>query len=102
MKKAAVYWEELKQGPIHNTASFNLSDAYKIIKMGSGGEICSKPQTNQQKLWEPHQVFQPHTISHFPEAQSCSQTHSSRNEDTVLGARSRVQNVLFEGKERTE
>lgn len=102
MKKAAVYWEELKQSPIHNTASFNLSDAYKIIKMGSGGEICSKPQTNQQKLWEPHQVFQPHTISHFPEAQSCSQTHSSRNEDTVLGARSRVQNVLFEGKERTE
>lgn len=59
MKKTTIYWEELKQGPIHNTASFNLCDSYKIIKMGRAGEICPKPQTNQQKLWAPHQVVQP-------------------------------------------
>lgn len=59
MKKTTIYWEELKQGPIHNPASLNLSDSSKIIKMGRAGEICPKPQTNQQKLWDPHQVARP-------------------------------------------
>lgn len=102
MKQSFVEWST-EQGPIHNTASFNLTVTL-IIKIGRGGGTGPKSRSYQQKNWDPLLGGPiPSNLRLFLVHRAALKTHSSQNEDTFFGAiRKGVRNVLLNKKQGTE